>query len=171
MKKRILIALSIIVVGLIIQFITYSTIASEKLTQSAIKNLIVNNNFGSDSVIFSSKISIRSSKQEIKQYNLAFSKKENVSLLKKKLYPYTILDDQEYAKYCERASQDVEAKMGKEEAAIFASGLYRNKSRLYITAIEEQKFIVAVSTNWSNNNQFQYDEDTYVWLLFFWMTI
>lgn len=171
LAKKLFITLGTVTLLLAIQFTTYYTIANDRLTKAAINNLIVNDNFGADSILFSSTLSIRGNQQELIPYKLTFSSKENIKLLKKKLQPYTFLTEQEYETYCDAIAQAASKQMKEPELSALVENLYKNKSRLYITALEDQKFLVTVNTNWSNSKQIQYEEDQYIWILFFWMNI
>lgn len=170
--KRLLITLGVAAAVLTIQFSTYRTIAADKLSKTTIQNLIVTDNFGSDSIIISSASSVIGNMQErITPYPLNFSSKENRKLLKKKLQAFTVLNEKEYTDYCNKIAQSALPDTSAEARAEFVVNMNKNKSRLYVTALEEQTFLVAVNTTWSKNSQIQYEEDRYIWLLFFWTTI
>lgn len=172
LTKRLLITLGATAVLVAIEFTTYHTIAKDKLSKSAIQNLIVGDNFGSDSVIVSTASSVLGNMQQsITSYPLNFFSKENKKLLKKKLQAYTVVSEKEYTNYCNEITQATLKDSSAKAKAEFIANLNKNKSRLYITALEEQTFIVAVNTTWTKNSQIQYEEDRYLWILFFWTTI
>lgn len=172
LTRKLLITLGVVALLAAIQFTTYYTIANDKLTKSAINNLIVNDNFGSDSIIVSSANSIIGNMQQsIRPYPLNFSSKENKKLLKKKLQAFTVVTEKEYNYYCETMAASAMRDSSAEARAEFIADLNKGKSRLYITALEEQTCLVAVNTTWSKNSQIQYEEDRYIWILFFWTTI
>ncbi|WP_018342567.1 hypothetical protein [Cytophaga aurantiaca] len=170
--KRLLITLGVAAIVAAIQFTTYNTIAKDKLSKTTIQNLIVNDNFGSDSIIISSASSvIGNMQQRITPYPLHFSSKENRKLLKKKLQAFTVLNEKEYTNYSNKIAEAALPDSSAEAKAEFVANMNKNKSRLYVTALEEQTFIVAVNTTWTKNSQIQYEEDRYLWILFFWTTI
>jgi len=172
MKRKIFTAIAILLFLTIIQFITYYTIANDKLSEQAIKNIEVNPQLTSDTIVFGSIISVCGNQQEmIKPYNLHLTNKEYFKLLKKKLAPSTIVEEAEYGKHCEKIAQEAFKHMDSAQFEMFINNLHTNESKLYITALEDQKFFVTVNYNWSANKQFFYEEDQYVWLFFSWLKI
>jgi len=172
MKRKIISATAILLFLTIVQFITYYTIANDKLTEQAIKNIEATPQLTSDTIIFSSAISIRGNQQEtIKPYDLHLSKKKNIKLIGKKLVPSIVVEETEYAAYCDKVSQEASKHLDTLQFAMFVDNLYNNKSKLFITALEEQKFFVTVNYNWVAHKEFFYEEDQYVWIFFSWLKI
>ena len=172
MKRKIFTAIAFILFLGIVQFITYYTIANDKLSEQAIKNIEVTPQLRTDTIIFSSAISIHGNQQEtIKPYDLNLLKKRNFRLLKDKLSPSVVEEETDYAKHCDKVSQEAAKKMDSVQFAMFVDELHNNKSKVYITALEEQKFFVTVNYNWSAYKEFFYEEDQYVWVFFSWLKI
>lgn len=175
MKKKIITAVAVILVLTIVQFTTYQTLASKKLSELAIKNIQITKHLASDTIIFGSVISVCGNEQQaIKPYNLHVSDKENFKLLKKKLAPSTVMEETEFSTYSEKVVQNALKKMSTTDFEKFmdTNNPYLNKSRLHLTAIEEQKFFVTVNYNWSGRTkEFFYEEDEYVWIFFSWLKI
>jgi len=146
--------------------------ANDKLSEQAIKNIEINPQLISDTLIFGSVISIRGNQQEtIKPYNLHLTNKEHFKLLKKKLSPSVVIEETEYAKHCDKVSEEAAKHLDSLQFELFVDNLHNNKSKLFITALEDQKFFVTVNYNWSANKQFFYEEDAYVWIFFSWLQI
>lgn len=173
MKRKILTAIAILLFLTIVQFITYNTIANDKLAKQAIKNLEVNPQITSDTIIFGSVITVRW-KQELKHitpYNLHLTNREHFKLLKKKLAPSTIIEEAEYGKYYEKIFQEAYKHMDSAQFEMFVDHIHSNESKLYITALEEQKFFVTVNYNWIKNRESFYEENHYIWVFFSWLKI
>lgn len=172
MKRKIFTAIAILLFLSIVQFVTYYTIANDKLSEQAIKNIEVTKQLTSDTIIFSSAISVRGNQQEtIKPYELHLSKKENLKLIGKKLSPSIVVEETAYAAYCDKVSQEASKHLDTLQFEMFVDNLYNNKSKLFVTALEDQKFFVTVHYNWSAHKEFFYEEDEYVWIFFSWLKI
>lgn len=174
MKRKILIAIAILLFLAIIQFITYYTLANDKLSEQVIKNIEVNHQLTTDTIVFGSVISVCGNEQgAIDPYNLHLSDKENFKLIKKKLSPSIVMEETEFGIHCEKIVQEAVKNMSTKDFELYIStnNPCYDKSKLYITAIEEQKFFVTVNYNWSANKQFFYEEDQYVWIFFSWLKI
>lgn len=172
MKRKIVTAIAVVLFLGIVEFITYHILASDALSKKAIENIEINRQVISDTIIFSSEISVRGNQQEtIKPYNLHVSEKENFKLIKKKLYPSVVLKETEYAAYCDKVSQEAVKQLDSVQFAMFVDNLHEHKTKLFITALEDQKFFVTVNYNWSANKEFYYEEDQYVWIFFSWLQI
>ncbi|HSY62129.1 MAG TPA: hypothetical protein VK796_09650 [Cytophaga sp.] len=172
MKRKIFTTTAIILFLGIVQFITYYTIANDKLSEQAIKNIEVTKQLASDTIIFSPVITVLGNQQgEIKPYELHLSNKKYFKLIQKKLAPSAVVEETEYATYCEKISQEAFKQMDSTSFLMFNDNLHNNKSKLYITALEDHKFFVTVNYNWSANKQFFYEEDEYIWIFFSWLKI
>lgn len=172
MKRKLLTAIAIILFLGIVQFITYKTMSDGKLAKQVIKNIEVNGKLTSDTIIFGSAISIHGNQQEtIKPYNLHLVKAENFKLIKDKLSPSVVIEESDYATYCDKASKEACKQLDSAQCALFIDNLHNNKSKLYITALEQQKFFVTVNYNWSVHREFFYEEGQYVWIFFSWLKI
>lgn len=147
MKRKFTI-LAIALVLAAAQFITYYTIADAKLSNQVIKNLIINTNYPSDTILLNSLVSVSGNQNSIKLYHLHLSSPENFTLLKKKLAPSIVIDE-----------------------ADKNNNLNMIKSKLSIVALEENIFSVTVNTNYAYQSQFYFNEDQYVWFLFSWLKI
>ena len=107
MKRKIITATAILLFLAIVQFITYSTISNDKLAEQAIKNIEITKQLTSDTIIFSSAITVHENQQEtIKPFELHLTSKGYFKSLNKKLYPSVIVEETEYAAYCEKVSQE-----------------------------------------------------------------
>ena len=144
-RKFTILAVALVIVAA--QFITYHTSAESALSKRVIRDLIINNNYPSDTILLRPLISVSGDKS-IKAYPLQLSSKENFPLLKKKLAPGIVLDA------TDRTSNSTSIKSG-----------------LSIVALEEHTFSVTVNTNYSYQSEFYYNEDNYVWILFSWFKL
>ncbi len=144
-RKFTILAVALIIVAA--QFITYHTSGESALSKRVIRDLIINNNYPSDTILLSPLISV-SGDNSIQSYPLQLSSKANFPLLKRKLVPSIVIDE-----------------------AHGATNSNAIKSRLSIVAVEEHTFSVTVNTNYSYQSQFYYNEDHYVWVLFTWFKI
>ena len=164
--KRLFLIVGFALVLVAIECITYYTIAQKKLPELAIQNLIVNTNSVSDTILFGSTMSIYNNPDNlVTSYDLHLSSKEHFTDLQHKLAKYTLVHEADYATYCESIAKQHPDKPE------YSYDLVKNKSKLYITAIEEDMFTVTVNTNWAYKNQFYYNEDHYFWFLFNWIKI
>jgi len=171
MKKTIT-ALAIITVLAIVQFTTYYTMADDKLAEQVIKNLEANSQLRSNTIIFSSAVSIIGNQQDIiKPYNLHLSKPANFRLIKNKLSPHVVLEEAEYEKQCAQTAEEALKQNDTITWMRFSDNLYLNKTKLFITALEDQIFFVTVNFNWAENKEFFYNENQYMWFLFSWIKI
>lgn len=164
--KKILFLFGLAVVLIIVQYITYSTIAQNKLPKLAISNLIVNTNCAADTIIFSTEMALYTGgNNDIAPYKLNLLSADHFLELKKKVAPYTFIDEKTFNAYCENIAikQQVNPKA--------MSAFKKSKSKLFINAVEEHNFYVNVNTNWSYKNQFYFKEDPYIWFLFDWVKI
>jgi hypothetical protein len=174
MKRKIFTAIAFILFLGIVQFITYYTIASDKLSEQAIKNIEVTPQLRTDTIIFSSVLSVCGNQQEtIKPYNLHLSNKEHFKSIKKKLSPSILTEEKDFGMHCDKVVQEASKKMSAKDFEQFMSthNPFYDKSKLYITALEDQKFFVTVNYNWSAGKEFFNEEDQYVWLFFSWLKI
>lgn len=170
--RKIVTATIIVAILAGIQLITYYTIARDQLAEKAIKNIEINSRLLSDTIIFSTEIAVHGNQKEtIRPYNLNLLNKENFRAVKNKLSPSVVLQEADYAKYCEQVSTEAAGQLDSLQFVLFTDNLQKNKSRIYITALEEQKFFVTVNYNWSANKEFFYEEGQYVWLFFSWLNI
>ena len=168
MKKTFL-ASGIILTVLLIECITYYSIASSRLPKRVINNLQIDRNYLSDTIIFGSSITIYGTgKETLTPYSLNLLSKENKKLLRNKLAPNMVWEETALSNFCN--SQQAK-NMSSLDCSNFVDNLKNRKTKLYITALEEQLFSVTVNTNLSSNGQFYYNEDHYTWILFFWLNL
>jgi hypothetical protein len=164
--KKLFLSIGFALVLIAMEYITYYTIAQKKLPELAIKHLIVNTSSVSDTILFGSTMSIYDNPENpIIPYDLPLTAPEHFKELQKKLSKYTLINEEAYAIYCESVAKQ------HPKNPEYKSNLLKNKSKLYITAIEENMFTVTVNTNWSYKSQFYFTEDHYFWFLFNWVKI
>jgi len=164
--KKLFLSIGFALVLIAVECITYYTIAQKKLPELAIKHLIVNTSSVSDTILFGSTMSIYANPENpITPYNLPLTSKEHFTELQHKLAKYTLINEEEYATYCESVAKK------HPDNPSYTNNLLKTKSKLYITAIEESMFTVTVNTNWAYKSQFYFTEDHYFWFLFNWVKI
>ena len=172
MKRKIFTAIAILLFLTIVQFITYYTIANDKLAEQAINNMDVNPKLTTaDTIIFGSVFAVcGNEKESIKPYNLHLTNKDNFNHIKKRFSPAVVIEESEFGAYCDKIIQDAFKKMSTENFENFISNNtpYKAGERLYITASETQKFFVTINYNWST---YFSKEDQYVWIFFSWLKI
>lgn len=172
MKRKTITAIVILLFLTIVQFLTYYTIANDKLAEQAINTMDVNPKLtAADTIIFGSVFAVCGNEKEAtKPYNLHLTNKDHFNHIKNKFSPAVVIEESEFGTYCDKVVQEAFKKMSNQNFEKFISNNnpYKAGERLHITASEEQKFYVTINYNWSN---YFHKEDKYVWIFFSWLKI